>query len=429
MKNFAKYLFEKRKNLGLTQKELGDAIGLGLKGDRQIRSWEKGDHQAGKFYIDLIKNFSPICPYYQNKEDFYKFSFIDLFAGIGGIRIPFQELGGYCSFTSEWDKFAQKTYKINFGHEPHGDITKIDMKDIPVHDILLAGFPCQAFSQAGLKQGFKDTRGTLFFEIQKILVHKRPKVFLLENVKQIKTHDQGKTLKIILEILTGSAHVNKKEIQKMNISKEAKEALKEKLNYWVDYKVLKSNDFGVPQKRERIYIIGFDKNQFPEKFDFETYFKFPEPYKIKTNLGNILEENRKVDSKYTLSDKLWLGHQLRKKHHQKKGNGFGYSLFNKNSEYTNTISARYYKDGSEILIDQSDIRKNPRKLTPREAAKIQGFPDDFIIPVSDSQAYKQFGNSVTVPVVRAIAVKIIKTLEIAGLLNLKKNKNNFNVKN
>lgn len=419
MQGIVETLINKRKELGLTQKEFADAIGLGIEGDRQIRSWENGEHVPSKEHASKILKFAPVRPYHQDSKKKYNFSFIDLFAGIGGIRIPFQEAGGYCSFTSEWDKFSQKTYKINFGHEPSGDITKIKPNEVPNHDILLAGFPCQAFSQAGLKKGFNDTRGTLFFEVQKILVHKRPKAFLLENVKQFRNHDKGRTLQTILDVLTGTSDIDKKLIDKMDMSQDAKEALSTKLNYWITFKVLKSNDFGVPQKRERIYIVGFDKDQFPKNFDFDKHFSYPEPEEKKVKVGNILEKNKTVDSKYTLSDKLWAGHQLRKKMHIEKGNGFGYSLFTKESEYTNTISARYYKDGSEILISQDDIGKNPRKLTPREAAKLQGFPDDFIIPVSDSQAYKQFGNSVSVPVIRAISLKMMATLKKGNLLTVK----------
>jgi DNA (cytosine-5)-methyltransferase 1 len=176
----------------------------------------------------------------------------------------------------------------------------------------------------------------------------------------------------------------------------------------------------VPQKRERVYIVGFDRDQFPPDFDFEKNFSYPEPLKKKVKVGSILESNKKVDPKYTLSDRLWSGHQSRKKMHLEKGNGFGFSLFDKNSEYTNTISARYYKDGSEVLISQDEIEKNPRRLTPRECAKLQGFPEDFIIPVSDSQAYKQFGNSVSVPVIRAISLQMTKTLKKANLLTVKK---------
>ncbi len=302
-----------------------------------------------------------------------KFKMIDLFAGIGGIRLGFESIGGENVFTSEWDQPAQKTYQTNFEELPHGDITKIEPKYIPPFDILLAGFPCQPFSQAGKKLGLADTRGTLFFDIAKIVEHHRPTVVFLENVKRFKSHDGGRTFETIKTILEG-------------------------LGYEIYSQVLNAKDFGVPQNRERIYIVGFLG---------KTNFSFPKPSGKKTRLGDILEKN--PDPKYTISDKLWIGHQRRKKEHAKKGYGFGYCLFNENSEYTSTISARYYKDGSEILIEQKG--KNPRKLTPREAARLQGFPDDYILSTSDSQAYKQFGNSVAVPVIKALAKEIEKALK------------------
>ncbi len=298
---------------------------------------------------------------------------IDLFAGIGGIRMGFEEFGGEGVFSSEWDKFAQLTYQANFDEIPYGDITKIQPEEIPAFDIVLGGFPCQPFSQAGLKKGLADTRGTLFFDVARIIGHHKPKVVFLENVKRFKTHDKGNTFNIVKTVL-------------------------EDFGYEVHAKVLNAKDFGVPQNRERIYIVAFLG---------KTNFQFPEPSGVKTRLGDILEEN--VDEKYTLSDKLWAGHQRRKKEHAAKGYGFGYSLFNEDSEYTSTISARYYKDGSEILIEQKN--KNPRKLTPREAARLQGYPDDFMIPVSDVQAYKQFGNSVAVPVIKAIARNVTAELK------------------
>lgn len=308
-----------------------------------------------------------------------KIKIIDLFAGIGGIRLGFEQAFGKdleCVFTSEIDKFAIQTYTENFGNDNiYGDITKISEKDIPEHDILLAGFPCQPFSQAGLKKGFKDTRGTLFFDIERILISKKPKAFLLENVKQLKGHDKGNTLKVILQHLNDAG-------------------------YKTYVKVLAAKDFGIPQNRERIYIVGF--------LDKTVDFKFPEPIKKETKVGDILEKN--PNEKYTISDKLWAGHQRRKLMHKEKGNGFGYGLFNENSSYTNTISARYYKDGSEILIEQKD--KNPRKLTPREAARLQGFPETYKIDaVSDNQLYKQFGNSVCVPVIEKIAEEVKTSLE------------------
>lgn len=302
---------------------------------------------------------------------------VDLFAGIGGIRLGFEQAFGSvdCVFTSEINKFANMTYKANFGDDYiFGDITKISENDVPDHDILLAGFPCQPFSQAGLKKGFTDTRGTLFFDIERILLAKQPKAFLLENVKQLKGHNKGETFKTIIDHLNNAG-------------------------YKVFYEILKARDFGIPQNRERIYIVGF--------LDHNINFEFPKPTNLPTRVGDILDDI--VDEKYTISDKLWTGHKRRKELNTLNGKGFGYGLFNKESAYTNTISARYYKDGSEILIEQEG--KNPRKLTPREAARLQGFPEGYIIPVSDAQAYKQFGNSVAVPVIKAIAMQIQKALQ------------------
>lgn len=412
MNEISSFIEQKRMKIGLTRKDFARLLGMNENGERTVRGWEKGEHTPSSATLALISQLYDDCPFKQQESNDYKFSFIDLFAGIGGIRLPFQELGGKCLFTSEWDKFAQKTYAANFGEVPSGDITKIAAKAIPDHDILLAGFPCQAFSQAGLRKGFNDTRGTMFFEIQKILVEKRPKAFLLENVKQLKGHDKGNTLKTILNILEGNniGHIP----DDIPLSEEAKEALSSKLNYQVFYKVLRAADFGVPQNRERIFIIGFDRDYF-DHIDFNNLFKWPQPPCIPTKLGDILQTDNELDDKYTISEKLWDGHQRRKKEHAQKGNGFGYSLFNSNSEYTNTLSARYYKDGSEILIDQSELGKRPRKLTPRECARLQGFPDNYIInAVSDGQMYKQFGNSVTVPVVRAVAKQLLAAFTLAN---------------
>lgn len=381
MSNLALDIKSRREELELTVKEMADSIGLSKDGDKVLRSWENGVETPDKKTVGKIMSFADYRPYAKEVKN-PKFRFIDLFAGIGGIRIPFQELGGKCVFTSEWDKFAQKTYQMNFGGEIFGDITEVDInKDIPDFDILLGGFPCQPFSQAGLHKGFADTRGTLFFNIEEIIREKRPKAFLLENVKQLKGHDQGRTYKVIEQHLRD-------------------------LNYTVSAAVLRAGDFGVPQNRERIYIVGFDRERYdlPENYEFS----FPVPPKTPTRLGDILE--KKVDPKYTISEKLYEGHIRRKEKHKRKGNGFGFSLFNKDSEYTNTLSARYYKDGSEILIDQGK-NKRPRRLTPRECARLQGFPEEFIIPVSDTRAYKQFGNSVAVPVIRAIANNMIKEIK------------------
>ena len=309
-----------------------------------------------------------------------KIKIIDLFAGIGGIRLGFENASNNnieCVFTSEWDKYSQQTYLSNFNDfKIYGDITQISEDLVPEHDILLAGFPCQPFSQAGLKKGFSDTRGTLFFDIERILIAKKPQMFLLENVKQLRGHDKGRTLETILKHLKKIGYNN------------------------VQYKVLRARDFGLPQNRERIYIVGF--------LDDSIKFEFPKPTFEPTRVGEILEEN--VDKKYTISDKLWAGHQRRKRENKLKGKGFGYGMVTENSEYTNTISARYYKDGSEILIYQEG--QNPRKLTPREAARLQGFPDTFKIPVSNTQAYRQFGNSVPVKVVEKVAEQMLKHIKL-----------------
>ena len=253
---------------------------------------------------------------------------------------------------------------------PHGDITKIKPEDIPSFDLLTGGFPCQPFSNAGLKKGFDDTRGTLFFNIAQIIKYHKPKVVFLENVKGLLSHDKGNTFTTIKRVI-------------------------EEMGYTVHYKVHNARDFGVPQNRQRIYIVAIRND-----IDFE--FQFAEAPCAPTRVGDILDEN--VDEKYTISDKLWAGAQRRKEEHKAKGNGFGYSIVNKDSPYTNTISARYYKDGSEILVEQ--IGKNPRKLTPREAARLQGYPENYVIPVSDVQAYKQFGNAVAVPAIRSVAQQL-----------------------
>ena len=381
---YAENIKAKRQALGLTQKEFSDALGFGRNGERKLRRWENGESNPSNLEYMSIMGFAKETPFPPSEKS--EFTFIDLFAGIGGIRIPFQNLNGRCVFTSEWDKYAQKTYRVNFGEEPYGDITKISSDEIPSFDILLAGFPCQPFSQAGLKKGFDDTRGTLFFEIERIIFDKRPKAFMLENVKQLRGHDKGRTLATI-----------KKHLEDMN--------------YDVKCEVLRAADFGVPQNRERLFIVGFDKGELSQ--EYHQKFKFPEKTNKKTCVGQILEST--VDEKYTISDKLYEGHLRRKQQHLEKGNGFGFSVFNSESKYTNTLSARYYKDGSEILIDQGN-GINPRKLTPKECARLQGFPPEFIIPVSDTQAYKQFGNSVAVPAVDAVATEILAFMKKTKLL-------------
>jgi DNA (cytosine-5)-methyltransferase 1 len=312
--------------------------------------------------------------------------FIDLFAGIGGMRLAFEARGGVCVFSSEWDKYCQRTYFENFGDMPNGDITKIDEKDIPDHDILVAGFPCQPFSIAGVSKknslgratGFLDkTQGTLFFDVVRIINGKRPRAFLLENVKNLKSHDSGKTWKVITETL-------------------------DELNYEVFHAVLDGQFFS-PQHRERVFIVGFDRDRYGENIDFDFSIQAP---KKSPKIKDILVGE--VGERYTLTDHLWQYLQDYAAKHQAKGNGFGFGLVDVNG-VSRTLSARYYKDGSEILIPQEG--KNPRRLTPRECARLQGYGDNFQIPVSDTQAYKQFGNTVVVPLVSAVAEKIVAKLE------------------
>ena len=318
------------------------------------------------------------------KGDGYRF--IDLFAGIGGMRIAYERAGGHCVYSNEWNKYSQQTYYANFGVQPDGDITKVDAESIPDHDILVAGFPCQPFSIAGVSKkqslgkatGFEDkTQGTLFFDVCRILQAKRPKAFMLENVKNLCSHDKGKTFKVIQDSL-------------------------EELNYKIFYKILDGKAY-VPQHRERIVIVGFDMGRYGnvEEFSFEF-----EPVEKSPVVRDILEKD--VADTYTLSDKLWNYLQNYAAKHKAAGNGFGYGIAPLDG-ITRTISARYYKDGSEILIAQPG--KNPRRLTPRECARLQGFPDSFKIPVSDTQAYRQFGNSVVVPLMEQVAKKVVAKLE------------------
>lgn len=318
-----------------------------------------------------------------------QFTFIDLFAGIGGMRIAFEKAGGHCVYSNEWNKYSRQTYFANFGEQPEGDITQVSASSIPDHDILVAGFPCQPFSIAGISKknslgratGFEDkTQGTLFFDVCRILKEKRPKAFMLENVKNLCSHDRGRTFKVILESL-------------------------DELDYEVFCSVEDGQNY-VPQHRERILIVGFNREKYGEKvkFDFKLTPKCPKPV-----MRDILDEN--VDEKYTLSDKLWTYLQNYAAKHKAAGNGFGYGIAPLDG-VSRTISARYYKDGSEILIEQEG--KNPRRLTPRECARLQGFPDDFKIPVSDTQAYKQFGNSVVVPLMENVAKLIVKKVEEMG---------------
>ncbi len=366
---------QKRIDLGLTQKAFAAALGMGSSGERTVRRWESGVTSPSAAECACIASLDAGAPFDQGERSDAPFTFCDLFAGIGGIRMPFQELGGRCGFSCEWDKFAQKTYRMNYGETPAGDIRQVASNDIPDIDVLLAGIPCQPFSRAGVSKkqslgrptGFEDkTQGTLFFEVARIIRDKRPKAFLLENVKNLTSHDGGKTFKVI------------------------RQTLEEDLGYHIFWKVLDSKNWTC-QHRERIYIVGF-REEVPFSWDD---LEVPGPGHT---LGEILEEQ--PNERYTISDKLWAYLRAYREKHEAAGHGFGYSMVG--PEYpTRTLSARYPKHGSEILVGQEG--KNPRKLTPRECARLQGFPDEFIIPVSDTQAYKQFGNSVTVPVVRSVA--------------------------
>lgn len=321
------------------------------------------------------------------KKNIYKS--IDLFAGIGGIRLGFEQTKSVKNiFSAEIDKYACQTYEENFGDNPRNDITKIDEKTLPDFDILLAGFPCQAFSIAGKKGGFEDTRGTLFFDVARIIKEKQPKAFLLENVKGLIHHEKGKTFKTILNVL------------------------EQDLGYTVYIKLLNSKDFGLPQKRERIYIVGFKK---------EIKFEFPKPIELRKKIKNILEKDV-VSSKYYLSNTYLNTLRKHKARHKEKGNGFGYEIVD---EIANTLVVGgmgrernlVYDDRLSDFTPKTNIkgeinREFIRKMTPREWAELQGFPKSYKIPVSDAQAYKQFGNSVSVPVINAIAKLVIEKLNI-----------------
>lgn len=337
------------------------------------------------------------------------YRFVDLFAGIGGIRLGLERAGAECVFTSEWDKFAVKTYMANHDsrHQVLGDINAVDAADVPDHDILAAGFPCQPFSLAGVSKknslgrdhGFLDkTQGTLFFNVAELIEKKRPKAFLLENVKNLISHDKGRTFSVI------------------------KEVLEKDLGYSIQYKVVDAKGF-VPQHRERIYIVGFESS-------VEWDWNMVRPHKRVGEVGQILHsENNPAEAdlpyidtdtgevvdRYILSDKLWSYLQAYAEKHRLAGNGFGYGLVESRNT-TRTLSARYHKDGSEILVSRGP-QENPRRLTPRECARLMGFPDSFRIPVSDTQAYRQFGNSVVVPVIESLATQMVKHLDILATKN------------
>lgn len=366
---------------------------------QEIYNWIQGEREAkrqtqNEFVLNLLRDafdssnqltfFAP-----QRRIEVVPgalpFTFIDLFAGIGGLRLGLERVGGKSVFSCEWDRYSQKTYNSWYGEVPHGDIRRVDIATIPDHDVLAAGFPCQPFSIAGVSKkkslgrehGFKDqTQGTLFFYLASIIEQKRPPVILLENVKNLKSHDQGKTWSVIKATLTD-------------------------LNYTIFDKVIDAAGW-VPQHRERVFIVGFDRSLFGDNVRFD----FPKPPEGDApKLKDILEE--KVDPKYTLTTHLWNYLQQYAERHKEKGNGFGFGFGDPNG-VTRTLSARYYKDGSEILIKQRG--RNPRRLTPRECARLMGFPDALKIVVSDTQAYRQFGNAVAPPVAEAIGREIVKTL-------------------
>ena len=315
-----------------------------------------------------------------------QFRFIDLFAGIGGFRLGMESLGGQCVFTSEWDKYSQKTYAAWYGDKPDGDINKVSISEIPDHDVLCGGFPCQPFSIAGVSKknslgrehGFKcKTQGTLFFRICEIIEAKAPPVIILENVKNLRSHDKGETWRVIRESL-------------------------DELGYDVHAEIVDGAGW-VPQHRERIFIVGFRREIFGQSVEFS----FPKPKSaVRPRFKEILE--KKPDPRYTLSDHLWTYLQNYAAKHKAAGNGFGFGMTNPNG-VSRTLSARYYKDGSEVLISQGS-KKNPRRLTPREAARLMGFPDHLPIVVSDTQAYKQFGNAVIPLVVRAVGREVVKVM-------------------
>ena len=387
-----------REDLDLTQSDLANRLSCSR---RTVHRWESGETTPSAATVLVLQRLvrEPAAPAVGGL-DASDFTFIDLFAGIGGMRLGFAKHGGRCVYTSEWDRFCRQTYRANFptGEEIAGDIQEVRSGDIPQHDLLLAGFPCQPFSLAGVSKknslgrphGFADeTQGTLFFDIARILRDHEPTAFLLENVKHLRNHDRGRTMKVILR------------------------TLEEELGYRVTTRVIDARSF-LPQHRQRVFIAGFREDTGFDLNDLD----LPDP-KNGPRLNSVLHledgseeaespytrgKQAVVSAKYTLSDHLWSYLQEYARRHRERGNGFGFGLVGP-EDTTRTLSARYYKDGSEILIRQKDA--NPRRLTPRECARLMGFDGPgqnlFEIPVSDTQAYKQFGNAVAVPVVNAIA--------------------------
>lgn len=369
---------------GLSLDEAAKLLGIST---RQLRRYVAGEIAPPKLVDEKIRELASLR---QSARPVPKFRFIDLFAGIGGLRIGFEKIGGQCVFTSEWDRFSNETYRKNFPdgdeHMMVGDIRPYgaDPSLIPQFDVLLAGFPCQPFSLAGVSKknslgrahGFADEKqGNLFFEIESILRHHRPAAFLLENVKHLQRHDKGRTFEVI------------------------RRTLQDDLGYEIDWRVVSSEPW-VPQKRERIFIAGFRKDV---DFSFDGFDRMIPPVDEWPTLQAILQSHNEIDARYTLTPRLWEYLQDYRAKHEKAGNGFGYSMFGP-GDVTRTLSARYHKDGSEILVAQKGTR--PRRLTPKECGRLMGFESDtreWHIPVSDTQAYRQFGNAVVVPVVEAIA--------------------------
>ncbi len=362
---------------------------------KTISRWRTGHTSPPPYLRPALQTLlvrEPVAPPQQH------FTFIDLFAGIGGIRIGFESSGGRCVFTSEWNAFSQKTYRENFvdDHDIVGDIVKVNAGDIPDHDVLLAGFPCQPFSIAGVSKknalgrphGFEcATQGTLFFDVARIIAEKRPAAFVLENVKNLRSHDKGNTFRVVMDVL------------------------QKELGYQVQWRIIDGRRF-VPQHRERILIVGFREET---GFDFDnvqlpavetaprlrSILHAEDGSEADVDRGRYIGADGKVDARYVLTPRLWQYLQDYAAKHRAKGNGFGFGLVSGDA-VARTLSARYYKDGSEVLVSRGDGER-PRRLTPRECARLMGFPDTFRIPVSDTQAYKQFGNSVVVPAISAVA--------------------------
>ena len=389
---------ELRQSAGMSVEDAASELGYS---PSTVYRWERGV-AAPKIAVframETLARFAPVVS--RPSADKTAFSFIDLFAGIGGLRIGFQGIGGHCVFTSEWDRFSQETYRNNFrdNHPVHGDIREFSKnpEKVPEHDVLLAGFPCQPFSIAGVSKknalgrphGFLcDTQGTLFYDTAEIIKHHRPKAFVLENVKNLKSHDGGSTFRTIMNVLENE------------------------LGYHVQTRVISSAHW-VPQKRERVFLVGFK-----DRTDFNLNALEMPSLENGPKLRSILDHNEDVDPKYTLTPKLWQYLQDYKAKHAKKGNGFGYGLFGPD-DIARTLSARYYKDGSEILIQQEGNR--PRRLTPQECARLMGFENEgrqWQILVSDTQAYRQFGNAVVVPVVEFLANAMKPYIEQALLVS------------